>query len=130
MNALHRYALVWFSVFMRGLIRLPRLLLKTLIRIYQAVHPAFFSGSCRFYPTCSHYAVEAIETHGALKGTLLAGGRILRCQPFCQGGFDPVPPPGNSKKQGPNMGRNSETELGKASLYESDLISSEKARMA
>lgn len=63
------------------------------IRAYQAVHVAFFRGSCRFHPTCSHYAVEALELHGPLRGAWLAFTRILRCQPFCRGGFDPVPEP-------------------------------------
>jgi putative membrane protein insertion efficiency factor len=66
-------------------------LLIFLIRAYQSVHVAFFRGSCRFHPTCSHYALEAIQIHGAGRGTLLAVWRILRCQPFCRGGFDPVP---------------------------------------
>lgn len=63
------------------------------VRAYQSVHVAFFRGSCRFHPTCSHYALEAIELHGAGRGTLLAAWRVLRCQPFCRGGFDPVPEP-------------------------------------
>jgi putative membrane protein insertion efficiency factor len=62
-----------------------------LIKLYQRVHPAFFRGCCRFYPTCSNYAIEAIETHGTLKGMVLAIYRILRCQPFCKSGYDPVP---------------------------------------
>jgi len=62
-----------------------------LIRIYQAVHGSFFHGTCRFVPTCSHYAVEAIETHGVLSGSRLSLFRILRCHPFCRGGIDPVP---------------------------------------
>jgi putative membrane protein insertion efficiency factor len=61
------------------------------IRAYQALHTSFFVGHCRFHPTCSHYALEAIESHGVLKGGLLSAYRILRCQPFCKGGFDPVP---------------------------------------
>lgn len=47
---------------------------------------------CRFTPTCSAYAAEAVMVHGPLKGTWLAIGRLLRCQPFCKGGYDPVPP--------------------------------------
>ena len=47
---------------------------------------------CRFTPTCSAYAAEAIMVHGPFKGVLLAAGRLLRCQPFCKGGYDPVPP--------------------------------------
>lgn len=64
-----------------------------LIRTYQlTISPRFSHGSCRFVPTCSQYAIEAIEIHGILKGSLLAFWRILRCNPFCKGGWDPVPP--------------------------------------
>jgi len=62
------------------------------IRLYQKIHPFFFRGVCRFYPTCSQYAVEAFRVHGPIKGFYLAVFRILRCNPFCKGGFDPVPP--------------------------------------
>ena len=48
-------------------------------------------ASCRFYPTCSEYAQEAIERHGLLRGSALAAWRLLRCQPFARGGLDPVP---------------------------------------
>jgi uncharacterized protein len=72
----------------------PRHALKGAVRIYQAIHPAFFSGVCRFYPTCSHYALDAIETHGAAKGFVLTLWRIWRCQPLYPAGFDPVPEPG------------------------------------
>ncbi len=47
---------------------------------------------CRYYPTCSCYAIEAIETHGAVRGGLLALWRVLRCNPMSAGGYDPVPP--------------------------------------
>ncbi|HNR32866.1 MAG TPA: membrane protein insertion efficiency factor YidD [Candidatus Hydrogenedentes bacterium] len=63
-----------------------------LIRQYQRLLSPWLGRSCRFYPTCSQYAIEAIETHGVLKGVGLAVWRILRCQPFCKGGIDPVPP--------------------------------------
>lgn len=64
-----------------------------LIRTYQlTISPRFSHGSCRYTPTCSQYAIEAIEIHGICKGTLLAVWRILRCNPFCKGGWDPVPP--------------------------------------
>ncbi len=65
-----------------------------LIRCYQKFISPFLGPSCRFYPTCSAYAIEAIRVHGALKGTLLAAWRILRCNPFGRPGFDPVPPRG------------------------------------
>lgn len=64
-----------------------------LIRAYQAVHGSFFRGTCRFHPTCSQYAYEAIEARGLFMGLTLAAWRILRCQPLCRGGFDPVPGP-------------------------------------
>jgi putative membrane protein insertion efficiency factor len=73
--------------------RLPSFVLMFLIRAYQSVHVAFFRGSCRFHPTCSHYALEAVEAHGAARGSLLAAWRVLRCHPLCRGGFDPVPEP-------------------------------------
>ncbi|MGN0521356.1 MAG: membrane protein insertion efficiency factor YidD [Eubacterium sp.] len=64
-----------------------------LIRTYQlTISPRFSHGSCRYTPTCSQYAIEAIEIHGIFKGTLLAARRILRCNPFFKGGWDPVPP--------------------------------------
>ncbi|MCL4694389.1 MAG: membrane protein insertion efficiency factor YidD [Candidatus Hydrogenedentes bacterium] len=62
-----------------------------LIRLYQITLSPFLGQNCRFTPSCSRYAIEAIEKHGALKGLGYAIWRILRCQPFCQGGHDPVP---------------------------------------
>ena len=68
-----------------------------LIRTYQTtLSPRFSGGACRYTPTCSQYAIEAIEVHGIFKGSLLAARRILRCNPFFKGGYDPVPP---KKKQ-------------------------------
>lgn len=61
------------------------------IKIYQKIISPLTPPSCRFYPTCSHYGVEAIEKHGALKGSWLAIRRISKCHPFHEGGFDPVP---------------------------------------
>ena len=64
-----------------------------LINTYQmTLSPRFSHGSCRYTPTCSQYALEAIEIHGIFKGCLLAAWRILRCNPFSKGGWDPVPP--------------------------------------
>lgn len=64
-----------------------------LIKTYQmTLSPRFSHGSCRYTPTCSQYALEAIEIHGIFKGCLLAAWRILRCNPFSKGGCDPVPP--------------------------------------
>jgi len=61
------------------------------IRGYQVVLSPFFGGSCRFLPSCSAYAAEAIERHGVIKGGTLAIRRLARCHPFCAGGHDPVP---------------------------------------
>lgn len=61
------------------------------IRSYQVVLSPVFGTQCRFYPSCSHYALEAIALHGAGKGLLLSVGRIARCNPLCTGGHDPVP---------------------------------------
>jgi uncharacterized protein len=66
--------------------------LLVLISAYRLLLSPLLGASCRFYPTCSTYAIEAIETHGAARGTWLAVKRILRCHPWHPGGFDPVPP--------------------------------------
>ena len=62
-----------------------------LIRFYQKYLSPLKTVRCPYTPTCSQYAVEAIEKHGALKGSLLASWRILRCNPLSHGGYDPVP---------------------------------------
>jgi len=61
------------------------------IRIYQFFLSPFLGKNCRFYPSCSQYAVEALEKYGFFKGSPLALKRILRCHPFHPGGYDPVP---------------------------------------
>ncbi len=76
-------------------------LLIGLIRIYQRFISPYKPRTCRFYPTCSHYALEAIQVHGALRGSWLATRRVLRCHPLNPGGFDPVPPKQPVGKQKP-----------------------------
>ena len=66
-------------------------LLLALIRLYQKGFSASNPPVCRFTPSCSHYAYEAIERYGAWRGGWLAVKRLARCQPFCEGGYDPVP---------------------------------------
>jgi len=66
--------------------------LKALIRLYQLTLSPIFGGACRFDPSCSAYAMEAIERHGAWRGSKLAIARVARCHPFGSAGFDPVPP--------------------------------------
>ncbi|HEY8259489.1 MAG TPA: membrane protein insertion efficiency factor YidD [Gemmatimonadales bacterium] len=70
---------------------MPRQFLASLIRVYQRVLSPLLPPSCRFYPSCSQYALEAVSRHGALKGSWLAARRLARCHPFHPGGFDPVP---------------------------------------
>lgn len=61
-----------------------------IIKIYKKFISPLKKPCCRFYPTCSSYAIEAINKHGALKGSGMAIWRIVRCNPFCKGGYDPV----------------------------------------
>ena len=68
-------------------------LLIILIRAYQVVLAPFLGGACRFLPSCSAYAVEAIASHGAWRGSLLAARRLSRCHPLGRAGVDPVPSP-------------------------------------
>ena len=68
------------------------ILLRGLIRLYQLFISPLLLPSCRYLPTCSAYAAEAVATHGALKGAALAVRRLLRCHPWGGSGYDPVPP--------------------------------------
>jgi len=61
------------------------------IKVYKRFLSPLLPPACRFYPTCSDYALEALRKHGALKGSFLALRRVLRCHPLCEGGVDPVP---------------------------------------
>lgn len=80
---------------MRSLVRfierLPSQLARTLIRLYQILLSPMFGNRCRFHPSCSQYALEAIDRFGVIRGTWFALGRLSRCHPFHPGGFDPVP---------------------------------------
>jgi uncharacterized protein len=79
---------------MRGLsfvLHLPRAALIGLVRAYRLLLSPSVGQSCRFAPTCSVYAIQALEKHGAVVGIGLAGWRILRCNPWCHGGCDEVP---------------------------------------
>ena len=76
----------------RTLRNFPRLILLAVIRLYQkTISRALPPGTCRFYPSCSHYGYQAIYKYGALKGSLMGIWRVLRCNPFGAGGHDPVP---------------------------------------
>ena len=67
-------------------------LLITLIKGYRLLISPLFPPACRFHPTCSQYAIEALETFGIVQGSWLALKRILRCHPYHPGGYDPIPP--------------------------------------
>ncbi len=70
--------------------RIARRVMVAPIRIYQRVLSPVLGPRCRYYPSCSEYAAQAISRFGILRGSVLAGWRILRCNPFSHGGFDPV----------------------------------------
>ena len=71
--------------------RVPSLVLRLAIRGYQVALSPLLPPACRYYPTCSNYAIQAIEKYGALRGGWLAARRLGRCHPFAPGGYDPVP---------------------------------------
>ena len=71
------------------------------IRLYRRWLSPLKPPMCRFSPTCSQYAIEALERHGLLRGSGLAIWRVMRCQPFAQGGYDPVPPPRGAPPRDP-----------------------------
>lgn len=73
------------------ILRIPSLALRLAIRGYQVAISPVLPPACRYYPTCSNYAIQAIEKYGALRGGWLAARRIGRCHPFAPGGYDPVP---------------------------------------
>jgi putative membrane protein insertion efficiency factor len=82
---------------------LPARILRALVRLYQAVTAARPSP-CRYVPTCSTYALEALEGHGAARGTYLTGRRLLRCHPWGGHGYDPVPHPAQPRHAQPRNG--------------------------
>jgi putative membrane protein insertion efficiency factor len=67
-------------------------ILIAFIKVYQYTISPLLGPRCRYYPSCSNYAVDALREHGALRGLGLATWRLLRCNPFSNGGYDPVPP--------------------------------------
>lgn len=69
---------------------LKKLIIK-LIRLYQKYWSSWHLPTCRFYPTCSEYAIQAVKKHGTVYALLLIIYRLARCHPFCKGGYDPVP---------------------------------------
>ena len=72
-------------------LRLPQRVWKGLVHAYRLLFKAWLGSVCRFEPSCSAFALQALEQHGAARGTWLTAGRLLRCHPYCHGGCDPVP---------------------------------------
>ena len=79
------------AVMVRWIVRIPRRSLAVLIRGYQLFISPLLPASCRFHPSCSQYALEAVERYGVIRGGWLGVRRLVRCHPFHPGGFDPVP---------------------------------------
>lgn len=73
------------------IMQIPKKIILAQLRFYKRQISPLLPPSCRFVPTCSEYAMEAVEKYGAVKGSYLACRRILRCNPFHPGGYDPVP---------------------------------------
>ena len=71
----------------------PRRVLAWPVRVYRYFLSPWLGSACRFEPSCSRYALDALDQHGAARGSYLAARRVLRCHPWCDGGLDPVPPP-------------------------------------
>lgn len=69
----------------------PQRALMAVVRAYRLLLKPWLGNACRFEPTCSAYTLEALQRHGALRGSALGGWRLLRCHPWCNGGHDPVP---------------------------------------
>jgi uncharacterized protein len=74
------------------LVLVPRNVCVIVLRLYRAVISPLYGDVCRYYPSCSHYALQAVQSHGLLKGAALSGWRIARCHPWAAGGIDDVPP--------------------------------------
>jgi putative membrane protein insertion efficiency factor len=89
MSAVHR-AMWWLGA-------PARTVLIALIRVYRATLSGWLGGQCRFYPSCSHYAEDAIRVHGAMRGSAMTTWRVLRCNPFGRGGVDHVPLRGDGR---------------------------------
>ena len=79
-----------------------RWLLIGLLRAYRVLISPLYGQVCRYHPSCSAYALDAVTTHGSLRGTWLAARRLVRCHPWAAGGYDPVPPRSSRRSAGPS----------------------------
>lgn len=78
--------------FLTTLYRLPQTILMGLVKAYRLLLSPWLGSACRFEPTCSAYSLQALNEYGAVRGTYMTLHRLVRCQPWCDGGHDPVPP--------------------------------------
>lgn len=88
------------SAVLRAFLDLPRNVLIGILKLYRAVVSPLYGDVCRYFPSCSAYALEAVTVHGALKGSWLAARRVGRCNPWSHGGIDYVPPGGRIWPEG------------------------------
>jgi uncharacterized protein len=86
------HAALAMKLLLRTLVALPSLSLVCLVKAYRLLLSPWLGSSCRFTPTCSVYALDALEQRGAVQGSYLTLKRLVRCNPWCAGGHDPVPP--------------------------------------
>lgn len=77
--------------------------LLVVVRLYQWTLSPMMGGQCRYWPTCSHYAVDALRTYGGIRGGWMTVTRLLRCHPFSKGGYDPVPVPDSRVNKSPPL---------------------------
>lgn len=83
----------WLAAVVLFLWHLPRNILIIILKLYRRVVSPIYGQVCRFFPSCSAYALEAVTVHGAIKGSWFAALRVVRCHPWSAGGLDPVPSP-------------------------------------
>ena len=95
-------------------------ILIVFIKLYRRILSPILPGACRFTPTCSEYAIQALTRFGAIRGSLLMVWRILRCNPFCRGGYDPVPERFTFKRQGLDKTNDDEPVVAENSLDTGD----------
>ena len=92
----------WLSAVVRFLWHLPRNILIIVLKLYRRVISPIYGQVCRFFPSCSAYALEAVTVHGAIKGSWFAARRVTRCHPWSAGGLDPVPTPAHADWDDPS----------------------------
>ena len=92
----------WLAAVVRFSWHLPRNILIIVLKLYRRVVSPIYGQVCRFFPSCSAYALEAVTVHGAVKGTWLAARRVVRCHPWSSGGLDPVPTPAHADWDDPS----------------------------